>query len=273
MLRSQAGPGASHWMRARPTCPALTIRPVRMQVALRRRLRWPMPLGPRQCNGPSCRRPLDPLGDHWTSCTKSGRIKRRARPYERMWARVCREAGARVLENVPVREMGLAGVVPTDGRRLEIVATGLPLHRGVPLALDASIVAPLHADGRPWPHAARRDGAALARAAQTKDRTYPELVGSPVVRLVTVACETGGRLCAAARDLLRGMATARARAAPTLLRRATAAAWLSRWTALLSVSVQDALASTLVDDAPLLLDGADAEPPTLTDVWVEGLRG
>ena len=103
-----------------------------------------MPLGPRTCNARSCRRQLDNLGDHWASCVPSGRVNRRARPVEKAWARVFREAGARVRENVFLRDTQLPGIAADDGRRLEITATGLPLHRGVPLGVDASVVSPLH---------------------------------------------------------------------------------------------------------------------------------
>ena len=34
---------------------------------------------------------------------------------------------------------------------------------GVPLACDATMLSPLHADGTPWPYAAVRDGVALER--------------------------------------------------------------------------------------------------------------
>ena len=45
---------------------------------------------------------------------------------ERVLARVCREAGARVATNVFLRDLNLD--VPTeDGRRIEVVANGLPL--------------------------------------------------------------------------------------------------------------------------------------------------
>ena len=167
-----------------------------------------------------------------------------------------------------MRDMGLRGIGPHDGRRLEVVATGLPIYRGVPLALDASVVAPLHADGSPWPHAAETDGVALARAEAAKRRAYPELLHSPVVRLVTVAAETGGRLNEAALDLLRQLAAARARTAPPLMRQSAQAVWLARWQGLVSVAVQDALAATLVDDGVVLLDGADGGPPPDADVWM-----
>jgi hypothetical protein len=53
----------------------------------------------------------------------------RAVPLERIWARVCGEAGATVRTNVPLHQMNLA--VPTnDGHQIEILAQGLPLHHG-----------------------------------------------------------------------------------------------------------------------------------------------
>ena len=269
MLISQSGPGAGRWLSARPTCAAQQFKAVRLQVSLRRRLRWPLPLGPRLCNGASCRQPLDATGDHWASCTRSGRVKRRSRPYERTWARIFREAGGRVQENVALRDMGAPGIGAADGRRLEILVTGLPLYSGVPLGVDATIVSPLHGDGTPWPHAAQRAGVALRRAEAAKDRAYPELVRSPVVRLVTVAVEVGGRFSETSLDVLRRLAGAKARSAPEALRAAARAAWLSRWATLLSVAVQDALAATLVDDAVLPLDGVDGEAPPAAAVWLD----
>lgn len=79
---------------------------------------------------------LDVLGDHMASCHLSGRLSRRAKPLERTWARL-------------LRDTTLHHIRPTDGRRLENVATGLPLHRGAPLGCDATIMSPLHADGTP----------------------------------------------------------------------------------------------------------------------------
>ena len=46
LLLSQAGRGAGRWLTAVPYSPGTTLKPLRMQVALRRRLRWPLPLGP-----------------------------------------------------------------------------------------------------------------------------------------------------------------------------------------------------------------------------------
>ena len=59
------------------------------------------------------------------------------------------------------------------------------------------------------------------------------------------------------------LAEARSSKAPPRLRRSTARAWEARWWAMLSVAVQNALASTLVDDAPHLLHGCEGDGPPL----------
>ena len=270
LLRSQSGPGAVWWLAAVPTSAEYALRPLRLQTALRRRLRWPLAFGPRRCNGRACGAELDPRGDHWTSCTLSGRIKRRSRPQERIWARICREAGARVQENVLLRDTGLPGIGARDGRRLEVVATGLPVFRGVPLGIDASLVSPLHADGQAWLGAAGRDGVAIARAERAKRVVYRDLVNSPVLRLTTVAAEVGGRMSVASWELLRSLAVARARSAPQLVRTSARAAWLRRWATILGVAIQDAVAATLVDDGVATLDGHDGATPLDVELWVAG---
>ena len=197
---------------------------------------------------------------------RSGRVRRRARPLGRTWARVLREAGARVQENVLLRNMSLPGISPADGRVLEIVATGLPLFRGVPLGVDVTLVSPLHADGEPWAHADTVSGVAVRRGEHSKDVTYPELVESDVVRLTTLACEVGGRWGPASADFIAGLAAARARASPKFLQLSARLAFERRWWALLSCAQQDALAATLVDDAVPLLDGHDGEPVSAAEV-------
>ena len=48
-------------------------------------------------------------------------------------ARVCREAGGRVVVNVMVRDMDLAFPNAQDARLLEVLVDGLPLHGGAQL--------------------------------------------------------------------------------------------------------------------------------------------
>ena len=181
------------------------------------------------------------------------------------------KAGARVIENVFLRDTGLPTVAATDGRRLEVVATGLPINRGVPLGVDVTVVSPLHADGSAWDQADTEDSVAIRRAERAKATTYPELVESPVLRLVTLAVEVGGRMSDDCASVLSRLAACRARSAPPRLRASASWSWLVRWSGMLAVAVQDSLAATLVDDAPVLLDGADGVTPLDATVWLDAV--
>ena len=57
-----------------------------------------------------------------------------------------------------------------------MVADGLPLSGGVQLAVDTTLVSPLHCDGTAGRHTAHVDGAVLEVARRKKEATYPELV-------------------------------------------------------------------------------------------------
>ena len=79
----------------------------------------------------------------------------------------------------------------------------------------------------------------------------------------------GGPWNSETQEVLRGLATARARASPTPLRSCAKAAWLWRWSCQISVAVQTALAATLVDAVPVDLDGVDGAPPPDATVCAE----
>ena len=188
---------------------------------------------------------------------------------EKTVARIMREAGGRVRENFYLRNAGISAIDPADGRHIEVVVSGLPLARGIPLAIDATLVSTLDMRGRPHRQADARPNVCLRRAEHNKERTYPELVGSSRLRLWTVALELGGRFSVASRALLEQAAHARARTEPVTLRSAAAQRWYSRWTTMLSISVQDALAATLVADGAALLDGANGQAPLSVDLWAQ----
>ena len=147
------------------------------------------------------------------------------------------------------------------------MANGLPICHGAPVAVDAGLVSPVRADGTAHKGAADRLGVALREAEKRKARTYPELVGSSRLRLLTAASEVGGRMNAAARGLLETAAHARARDEPAPLRRAAAHRWYCHWVVLLGVAVQNAVAATLVDDGRALVDAADGYAPSAVDLW------
>ena len=164
-------------------------------------------------------------------------------------------------ENVLLRDCGISSIDPHDGRNIEVVVTGLPLGHGIPIAIDASIVSPLHADGTPHPHAADQPGSSLRRAEKSKNVTYPELVESSQFRLETVACEIGGRISGRANHLLDVFSVAKVRSEPNYKQK-----FMMRWRrhrcfSMFSISIQSCVASTLVDDGCILIDGVDGPSP------------
>ena len=130
---------------------------------LPRALKW--------CPGPTCRQTLDRRGDHLTSCPRTGYLKLRATRLERCWAQVFREAGARVVENQFLCDLGIPGVRPSDCRKIEVIAYGLPLFHGVLLCVGATMVSPLSSEGAPHHNS---PGKAVLEAEKEKQRNYHE---------------------------------------------------------------------------------------------------
>ena len=265
LLRSASGPQAGAWLQTLPTCSGTRMDPALFQIALRRRLRMPLPLVPRTCgqgSGHGCGARVDALGDHTTACPRTGLLARRANPIERAWTRVVREAGARVAHKQLLRDTNVPVDNPLDQRRLDLVAYGVD-PQGLPLCCDATMVSPLNRRGRPIPRAAAHDGAALRVAERRKERRYPELLDSPYGRLVVLACEVGGRWNGASLRLVARLAKEKSRSAPALLRASARAAWTSRWWGLLSVAAQSALAATLGGGSASALGGPAGEDEVL----------
>ena len=77
--------------------------------------------------------------------------------------------------NVLVRDLDLGVLNHLDGRRIEVIADGLPLFGGVQLAVDTTLVSVLRGDSMPRRGANQHAGVALREARARKERTYPEL--------------------------------------------------------------------------------------------------
>ena len=174
------------------------------------------------------------VGRHGAACAVSGVLASRALHLERAVARVCQEAGARVGRNVRLAAMNLH--VPVhDARHIEVICNGLALWHGSQVAVDATIVSPDARDGAPRP-----------RAASGKHRqTYPELSRSRRCRLVVFGVEVGGRWATEAASFLRMLARVRAASAPPALCPTAQNAWVQRWSGIISVAAQGALAASV----------------------------
>ena len=195
-------------------------------------------------------------------------LKKRSIPLEKAAARICREAGGRVAENQLLRDLNVDGVDPRDGRKIEVIANGLPLWGGAQLAIDATLVSPVRTDGTAQPRAADEDGVQLAVARGRKEATYPELIGSRRCRLVVLGLEVGGRWSEEALTFVRLLARTRARSAPQRLRASARAAHLHRWTGLAAVAAQRACAATLLELPPHTL-AVDGDEPHLADLLAD----
>ncbi|CAK0807356.1 unnamed protein product [Prorocentrum cordatum] len=231
MLRSGSGPRAAYWLHTLPTTEGHVFKPARFLAALRQRLRLPLPLLPHTCGAagrPGCRARLDTLGDHLAACPRTGLLARRAKPLERAWARVAREAGGRVVPQQLLRDTNAVVHNPLDRRQLDLVVYGISPN-GVPLCCDSTMVSPLRRDGWHRPRTFDTDGAALLGAERRKRRRYHELTTGHSGRLMVLSCEVGGRWGRDSLQLVRLLAKQKARAAPALLRRSAELAYTNRW--------------------------------------------
>ena len=104
---------------------------------------------------------------------RTGRVKKRATPTERVLTRIFREAGARVRFNAFVSDMNVQ-MPADDPRRIEVLAQDLPCFAGAQLAVD-TLRSVLTSNGEPHPRAEHTDGAVLLAARQDKERSYREL--------------------------------------------------------------------------------------------------
>ena len=125
LLLSHSGPHAGAWLAAARSDTATSLPPEVMQIALRRRLRLQLPLGPGCCGqeGHGCRR----RGDHALACTCTGLLARRAKLVERAWLQFAVRPSEPNFKGTWSRQQWLAhtsvpGVPSTDRRRLTPVS-------------------------------------------------------------------------------------------------------------------------------------------------------
>ena len=143
LLLSQCGPGASCAITVLPTGPDFTVPSDEFRILLLRRLRMPRPLAPQRCR---CGGALDEYGDHRSACcVRSGGDAGAA-----SWAagasrgpHLPRGRGTRRCEHSVARlepKKKNLDLPAGDARRIEVVANGMPIWRGVQVAVDTTPV-------------------------------------------------------------------------------------------------------------------------------------
>ena len=218
-----------------------------------------------KCPGKHCNHVLDKYGDHLASCMKSGRVKKRAKCLEVTWAQICEEAGGAVVRNAKLRDMKLR-IDHRDRRHVEFAVFGLPFWGGIPLLCDVTQGSPLKVDGSPHPKACTVPGGAIERGEKRKPQQYREAwQARGRVRLLTLACETGGRWSDQCVDFVRMLAKHKAKEAPPILQRSAEYGWQSRWWTLLSCSAHRTFAASITELDTKLMQPSTGPAPTLAD--------
>ena len=135
-----------------------------------------------------------------------------------------------------------------NSRRVEVVADGLPQYGGVQLAVNTTLVSPLHCDRTATRHTAHVDGAVLEVARRKMEATHPELVAPRArARLVVWAGEVNGRWSEETRAFLSLLAKAEARSETPVMRRRVEQAWRMRWGATPACTAARASAASLLN--------------------------
>ena len=208
MLRSQAGTGAGDWLLAIPSSDMLRLPDNLFLLVLRRRVFLELPLAGSACK--ACSEELDAFGHHLLSCTRSGWLKRRAAGLEKAWVQVLSEAGANAQHRPLLRDLAIPGVLDTDSRQLDLVASGLFFFGGKRIVGDATLRSPVSSRGVPHGQtstqggAATTDGFIFAQARRDKAVAYPELAAETARhKFLVLGTEVGGRFSEECVDLIR----------------------------------------------------------------------
>ena len=251
---------AAAWMISAPTCDSLTFTNAEMQITMKRRLGMAISF-----EGP------DTHGYRSLATNIGGRFNARHTSWLCSWRQVLTEAGGhtpdrnveRMLHNTHVP------VPPADGRRLDLVVPGLNVARGLPLFCDVTVLSPLTGSGQPRGGTSNQGGRMLELATAENDVTYSVVNTSGLGALYSLGAEVYGRLSEQSVELLPALARERSRGLHPRLRRSTALGLLHRWSGILSVGLQRAVAHIVAHDTGADLVRTQLEPFTeLADLAV-----
>jgi len=181
------------------------------------------------------------------------------------WRQVLVEAGASIPDhnvertltrtNIPVR--------PEDGRRLDLVAPGLNVFRGLPLFCDVTVLSPITATGIARPGTSNRGGRLLEYAEEDNNDTYHDVISTGLGELLCLGSEVFGRWGKQCVDLVPKLARERTRGLHVRVRRGMALALMHRWWGILGLAVQKSVAHIVLSSAAgvdLLATGLEPAP-------------
>ena len=172
------------------------------------------------------------------------------------WRQVLTEAGGLIPRRNVERLLRTTWVrVPAhDGRRLDLIASGLSVQRGLPLFCDVTIISPISRNGAARPGTSNRGGSLLERAEDKNNVTYTEVVQSSIATLVCLGSEVYGRWGKQSAELVPKLAYERTKGLPGRIRKGATMMYQRRWWGILSVALQCAVSRMVLHPTD---EGAD----------------
>ena len=111
------------------------------------------------------------------------------------WRQVLVEAGASIPDRNVERMLSRTNipVAPEDTRRLDLVAPGLNVCRGLPLFCDVTVLSPISAAGIARPGTSNQGGQLLRHAEEDNNDPYGDVIRSGLGELLCLGSEVYGR--------------------------------------------------------------------------------
>ena len=254
-LHSCMGPFSAVWLTACPTTEALAISNMHFQLAMRRRLGIAV-----------CFEGDDVHGHAALTDNREARLNIRHNLVVAGWRQVLVEAGASIPDRNVERMLRRTNIIvaPEDGRRLDLVASGLNVYRGLPLFCDATVLSPLTGTGMARPGTSNQGGQLLNHAEEDNNDTYSDVISSGLGVLLCLGCEVYGRWSKQCIDLVPKLARERTRGLHVRVRRGVALSLQHRWWAVLGLALQKSVAHIILSTAAgvdLIASGLEPTPP------------
>ena len=188
------------------------------------------------------------------------------------WRQVLVEAGASIPDRNVERMVARTNIptAPGDGRRLDLIAPGLNVSRGLPLFCDITVVSPITATGAARPGTSNQGGRLLTEAEQDNNNIYWDVLSTGLGDLLCLGFEVFGRWGPQCIDLVPKLARERTRGLHIRVRRGIALSLQHRWCAILGMAVQKSVAHIVMSSAAgvdLTVTGLEPAPP-LADLTV-----
>ena len=154
-------------------------------------------------------------------------------------------------------------VAPEDLRRLDLIAPGFNVCRGLPLFCDATVLGPIAATGLARPGTSNQGGQLLANAEEDNNDIYWDVISTGLGELLCLGCEVYGRWGRQCVDLVPKLARERTRGLHVRVRRGMALSLQHRWCAILGLAVQKSVAHVVLSSpagVDLLATGLEPAP-------------